>query len=845
MFTDELISEVSSEERLYTLVNLLRKIEIDQSLFNLKSNNVSIEDINYLAEAAALLSLSKDFEHRKIALTIATILPQVCDSDGVISSSIITLNRLANFPTIPLISNAPSETDYKETLSSFTSLEAFIKERANSVKLLGKHHALTDFQRKVVSLVDAKNAVSISAPTSAGKSYVYLRLLLQIISERPGTAAIYIVPTRALIRQVMDDIYKNIKEFKLNGLQVSCSSDIEGIIDHKERSTILVLTQERLYQLCTSVNAKRLSTQIIVVDEAQNIASNDRGVLFEGAVKYAITLWPKAKILFSSPLVDNPEKLLEVFNLGMQGYEKDIFPVVRQNVIIAKRGNKKLFVSEYVNGEEKLINVIQFFPRTDVVYRTLTDITLTLWNNQYSIVYANDAMTSAKVARGLFASGSFKEKNEPRLEEFAQFIEEHIHKKYELADFIRHGIAFHFGYLPAVIRAGIEDLFKDGLLDVVCCTSTLLEGVNMPAKNIFIFRPTQGRDNSMDELNFWNLSGRAGRMGKDLSGNIICIEPDSWEKNPFIKPKLREIRPATEKKLQDETMDVLKFITNRERESLNDSFNEHIVSMLVREKIQFNKNLIESPYVTNENRVILEQIDSIVDDIISDFKAPKEIILENPGILPDRINELWKFFSSHNFYLLMPAFPFDQGAIGTLRRIITIINSEVLKGKYSEKQIFRLAAIAQQWMTGSPLSEIVLYGLDSNAKKEKITSYVKDQVKTIEYDIRFVLVKYMQLYTQLLKLYLISIDKKPEAEKVRQIYTYLEYGACTVPPLTFMSLGLSRAAAVELGKYIKNKPDITQEDCISWFSKVDIGYLNIQSYLKSQIIDVQNSLRYE
>lgn len=55
------------------------------------------------------------------------------------------------------------------------------------------------------------------------------------------------------------------------------------------------------------------------------------------------------------------------------------------------------------------------------------------------------------------------------------------------------------------------------------CTSTLLEGVNMPAKNVFILNNKNG-SNPFQPIDFWDLAGRAGRLRYELSGNIICLK---------------------------------------------------------------------------------------------------------------------------------------------------------------------------------------------------------------------------------------------------------------------------------------------------------------------------------
>lgn len=88
-------------------------------------------------------------------------------------------------------------------------------------------------------------------------------------------------------------------------------------------------------------------------------------------------------------------------------------------------------------------------------------------------------------------------------------------------------------------------------IDYLFCTSTLLEGVNLPAKNIFILSNAIG-STKFNSIDFWNLAGRAGRLTKELSGNIICLryidQGNKW-KNPerdleVLKNKtVKEINP--------------------------------------------------------------------------------------------------------------------------------------------------------------------------------------------------------------------------------------------------------------------------------------------------------------
>ena len=122
------------------------------------------------------------------------------------------------------------------------------------------------------------------------------------------------------------------------------------------------------------------------------------------------------------------------------------------------------------------------------------------------------------------------------METLAKDIRQEVHGDYFLAEMIRKGIAYHIGYLPASIRARIETLFQEGHITIMFCTSTLLEGVNLPADNLFITDNKIFRS-EMEPVDFRNLIGRVGRISFNLFGNVYFVseETEKVESDDYVR----------------------------------------------------------------------------------------------------------------------------------------------------------------------------------------------------------------------------------------------------------------------------------------------------------------------
>ncbi|KAL7793524.1 P-loop containing nucleoside triphosphate hydrolase protein [Trichoderma ceciliae] len=86
-----------------------------------------------------------------------------------------------------------------------------------------------------------------------------------------------------------------------------------------------------------------------------------------------------------------------------------------------------------------------------------------------------------------------------------------------LLDALRRGLGVHHSGLNREYRQVIEVMFRRGYLRVVVATGTLALGINMPCKTVIF----HGDSVFLTPQDFRQASGRAGRRGFDLLGNIV------------------------------------------------------------------------------------------------------------------------------------------------------------------------------------------------------------------------------------------------------------------------------------------------------------------------------------
>ena len=107
----------------------------------------------------------------------------------------------------------------------------------------------------------------------------------------------------------------------------------------------------------------------------------------------------------------------------------------------------------------------------------------------------------------------------------------------DLAACVAKGVAYHNSSLNLDERETVQDCFRFAKIRVICCTSTLAAGVNLPARRVIVrqsycFGSMEGKAGSvavpLQPAQYQQMAGRAGRTGLDATGeSIILAKPNA------------------------------------------------------------------------------------------------------------------------------------------------------------------------------------------------------------------------------------------------------------------------------------------------------------------------------
>lgn len=862
-FADELAARFVFNDQYWELFARLQSKGVVKTLPHKPSDIfVSADELAKLLYCAEVFVQTEDESLHKQAQEIAiqTLLVTEVQSEqrSHRERALALLTELGNFPGLKFVERSLGESGH----SLLGLINRRVSEQLNTVDFGGEKLALTAYQKKVWNGLSSARASVITAPTSAGKSFLVVEHLCRMAERADSFLAAYITPTRALLSEVHQKIQGRLKE--VPGVRVSAIPTLSPSESHSKQ--IFVLTQERLSTLLAA-GASDLAFDLVVVDEAQNIADDSRGMILQDCLERIAERSQKTQVILLAPGAVGMPEVAKTFGINdLVSMSTQLSPVQQNRIVLTQVHRKPKQLAMAVMGRDGVrreLGSIQLADSLNQAKSRLARVALELGGKGGSLLYETGAREAEKAAAYLverLAAQGVQPSTGP-LEELSKFIKEHVHADYQLAGMVRYGVAYHYGRMPSLLREAIEAAFKqDGEgIKYLVCTTTLAQGVNLPARNVFIDTPKYGAGKPLNPALLWNFAGRAGRLNQDVVGNVFLLDYEKWDTKPMDKFVPFHVQSATAVTLTNFGKEISDALKSGElpKASKSDAKIGQIRSGAGLLIAHAARNDLR-PYLLN---VLKDDSSASADELIEaatlayrQIDLPDHILVENWTIdsfgLKRLYDDIVLKIEEGRVKELLPVNPktaengFYEALFG---RIVEKVNGEsrsfgALAGK-----------LAVDWMKGIPYPEMLGRWIWRQRKKEEreaaeaeregivpkepqtVDALIRKAFDLIEDTVRF---QFVQLGKAYRDIFLHALRETGNANLVPQVFDFalaLEIGVSSRAGAAYVELGLSRIAATALERLSPDNPDLTAEEAKKLLIGLDISQAKLSAVIVSEL----------
>ncbi|XP_024962558.1 DExH-box ATP-dependent RNA helicase DExH10 isoform X2 [Cynara cardunculus var. scolymus] len=415
---------------------------------------------------------------------------------------------------------------------------------------------LDPFQQISVSCLERKESVLVSAHTSAGKTAVAEYAIAMAFRDKQRV--IYTSPLKALSNQKYRELSQ---EFSDVGLMT-------GDVTLSPNASCLVMTTEILRGMLYRGSEVLKEVAWVIFDEIHYMKDRERGVVWEESI---IFLPPAIKMVFLSATMSNATEFAEwICNIHKQPCHvvyTDFRPTPLQHYVFPMGGSGLYLVVD----ENEQFREDNFLKLQDTFTK----------QKQTGANLGGNSKPSGRIAKGGNASGGsdiykivkmiMERKFQPVIifsfsrrecEQHAMSMTKLDFNSQEEKDVVeqvfrnailclseedrnlpaielmlpmlQRGIAVHHSGLLPIIKELVELLFQEGLVKALFATETFAMGLNMPAKTV-VFTSVRKWDGDSHRYvgsgEYIQMSGRAGRRGKDERGICIIMIDEQMEMN--------------------------------------------------------------------------------------------------------------------------------------------------------------------------------------------------------------------------------------------------------------------------------------------------------------------------
>jgi hypothetical protein len=471
-------------------------VEIEEIISTIeKQDSISIDESFYIAKITSILLRSDEENGRKIII-------YVLDNWQKIPNEMVEIwtDLLESAGFYPYLEKE------KEKLK-FNNLAGEIRKGCHlSDNIISKENEKYFFheeQKYLKNILDSGKNLIVSAPTSFGKSL----LIEEMVASKKFKNIVVIQPTLALL----DETRKKLKKYQENYKIIIRTSQESS----KEKGNLFLLTAERVMEY-----RDLPKIDFFVIDEFYKLSAkrdDERSDILNNAFYKLLQQKPVPQFYLLGPNID---KISDGFT---EKYNADFY---KTNYSLIENKIEDVYSLHKVKFSK---------PRKFKEFKEeiLFELLLSLKEEQ-SIIYCSSPSRVRELAEkfSLFLEKKGIKKSEEL--PLVEWIKRYINPQWNLINFLNFEIGINDGALQKHINSSMMDYFNDKKLKYIFCTSTIIEGVNTSAKNVFFFDSTKGKQNLIDYFDYSNIKGRSGRMMIHYVGKIFNFNPPPEKQEEMI-----------------------------------------------------------------------------------------------------------------------------------------------------------------------------------------------------------------------------------------------------------------------------------------------------------------------
>lgn len=370
--------------------------------------------------------------------------------------------------------------------------------------------------------------ILLCAPTGSGKTVIAELAVMRLLEAHKGEKAVYIGPLKSLVREKLLE-WKEKFENRLHHRVIELTGDSAPELGQVQKADIIVTTPEKWDGVSRQWEQREYVQKVgvIIIDEIHLLGA-DRGPIIEVLVSRLRFIAQKQnrhiRVIGLSTALANATDLgdwLGIKGVGLYNFSHSVRPVQLQ-----------VHISGYPGPH--------YCPRMATMNKPAYTAVRQYSPHKPVLVFVSSRRQTRLTAFGLINYAAFDDPFQwlHMNSEEMKLIVDSI-KDENLKETLPFGVGIHHAGLCAKDRMIVEKLFSQEKIQILCTTSTLAWGVNLPAY-LVIVKGTEYYDGRTCRwvdypiTDVLQMMGRAGRPQFDTEG-VACVMVHDIKKNYYKK----------------------------------------------------------------------------------------------------------------------------------------------------------------------------------------------------------------------------------------------------------------------------------------------------------------------